>query len=70
VGRAGVWPPLLQASYVPTLGAVSPQAYAIPALDNKALAADSTHIDTVSGATHTSAGYVASLQSALDKAGV
>jgi uncharacterized protein with FMN-binding domain len=49
---------------------VSPQAYAIPALDNKALAADSAHIDTVSGATHTSAGYVASLQSALDKAGV
>jgi uncharacterized protein with FMN-binding domain len=44
-------------------------AYAIPELDKEALAAGSAQIDTVSGATYTSEGYVASLQSALDKAG-
>jgi uncharacterized protein with FMN-binding domain len=43
-------------------------AYAIPELDKEALAAGSARIDTVSGATYTSEGYVASLQSALDKA--
>jgi uncharacterized protein with FMN-binding domain len=45
-------------------------AYAIPELDKEALAAGSARIDTVSGATYTSEGYVASLQSALDKAGI
>lgn len=45
-------------------------AYAIPELGKEALAAGSARIDTVSGATYTSEGYVASLQSALDKAGI
>jgi uncharacterized protein with FMN-binding domain len=44
--------------------------YAIPELDKEALAAGNARIDTVSGATDTSAGYVASLQSALDQAGI
>lgn len=42
---------------------------AIPKLTSEALAAQSAHIDAVSGATYTSSGYVKSLQSALDKAG-
>jgi uncharacterized protein with FMN-binding domain len=42
---------------------------AIPKLTSEALAAQSAHIDAVSGATYTSAGYIKSLQSALDKAG-
>jgi uncharacterized protein with FMN-binding domain len=45
-------------------------AYAIPELDKEALAAGSAQIDTVSGATYTSEGYVQSLQSALDQAGI
>jgi uncharacterized protein with FMN-binding domain len=45
-------------------------AYAIPALDSEALAAGSTRIDAISGATYTSDGYITSLQSALDKAGL
>jgi uncharacterized protein with FMN-binding domain len=45
-------------------------AYAIPELDKEARAAGGARIDTVSGATYTSGGYVASLQSALDKAGI
>jgi len=45
-------------------------AYAIPELDKEALAAGSARIDTVSGATYTSEGYVSSLQSALDQAGL
>jgi uncharacterized protein with FMN-binding domain len=44
-------------------------AFAIPQLNKEAVAADSAKIDTVSGATYTSQGYVGSLQSALDKAG-
>jgi uncharacterized protein with FMN-binding domain len=43
-------------------------AYAIPALNSEAVAAGSAQIDSVSGATYTSQGYVSSLQSALDKA--
>lgn len=42
--------------------------YAIPRLDNEALAAQSAHIDMVSGASYTSAGYIRSLQAALDRA--
>lgn len=42
-------------------------SYAVPALNAEALAASSASIDTVSGATYTSQGYIASLQSALDK---
>ena len=43
-------------------------AYAIPMLDQEAMAAQSADIDSISGATVTSDGYVSSLQSALDAA--
>jgi len=42
--------------------------YALPQLRAEALQAQSAHIDTVSGATVTSGGYLASLQAALDAA--
>jgi serine/threonine-protein kinase len=42
---------------------------AISQLNQEALTAQSASIDAVSGATYTSAGYIQSLQSALDKAG-
>lgn len=45
-------------------------SYAIPQLDQEVLAAGSASIDMVSGATFTSDGYIRSLQSALNKAGV
>lgn len=45
-------------------------SYAVPALNQEALAAGSAHIDMVSGATYTSQGYLSSLQSALDQAGL
>ncbi len=45
-------------------------AYAIPILNQAAVAAQSAKISMVSGATVTSQGYVQSLQSALDKAGI
>ncbi|MEU3979971.1 FMN-binding protein [Streptomyces sp. NPDC026672] len=44
-------------------------AFALPRLRREALAAQSARIDSVSGATYTSDGYKASLQSALDSAG-
>ena len=40
---------------------------AVPQLRAAALAAQSAHIDTISGATVTSGGYLRSLQSALDR---
>jgi uncharacterized protein with FMN-binding domain len=43
-------------------------AYAIPALNAEAVQAGNANIDTISGATYTSTGYIGSLQSALDKA--
>jgi uncharacterized protein with FMN-binding domain len=43
-------------------------SYAIPVLQQETVAAQSARIDTVSGATYTSDGYVQSLQSALDSA--
>jgi uncharacterized protein with FMN-binding domain len=43
-------------------------AYALPQLRAEVLAAQSAHIDAVSGATVTSGGYVDSLQAALDAA--
>lgn len=43
-------------------------SYAVPRLDDEAVRADSSQIDTVSGATYTSDGYRLSLQSALDAA--
>ncbi|NNJ07799.1 FMN-binding protein [Streptomyces sp. PKU-MA01144] len=45
-------------------------AGAVPKLNQAAVAAQSADIDTVSGATYTSQGYIRSLQSALDKAGL
>jgi uncharacterized protein with FMN-binding domain len=45
-------------------------SFAIPQLNQEATAAKSATIDTVSGATVTSDGYIQSLQSALDKAGL
>ena len=51
-------------------GAESDQidANAIPQLTSETLAAQSAHIDAVSGASYTSSGYIQSLQSALDQA--
>ena len=45
-------------------------AFAIPELNAEALAAGNAHIDTVSGATYTTQGYLGSLQNALDRAGL
>jgi len=43
-------------------------AYAIPILNQEAVAAGTAHVAMVSGATYTSGAYQQSLQSALDKA--
>ena len=43
-------------------------AYAGPRLRSEALSAQSAQIDTISGATYTSQGYIQSLQSALSQA--
>ena len=43
-------------------------ARAIPQLNQETLTAQSARIDAVSGASYTSAGYIKSLQSALDQA--
>jgi uncharacterized protein with FMN-binding domain len=45
-------------------------ARALPILVKETLSAQSAEIDMVSGATYTSDGYVTSLQSALDQAGL
>lgn len=45
-------------------------SFSVPVLTKEALAAGNARIDSVSGATYTSEGYIDSLQSALDKAGV
>jgi len=45
-------------------------AQAAPLLRQEALSAQSAQIDTISGATYTSEGYIQSLQSALDQAGL
>ncbi|HEY3867826.1 MAG TPA: FMN-binding protein, partial [Actinocrinis sp.] len=42
----------------------------VPQLTSEALSAQSAHIESVSGATYTSQGYMQSLQSALDQAGL
>ena len=44
-------------------------SFSIPKLTAETLTAQSARIDTVSGATQTSDGYIGSLQSALDQAG-
>ena len=43
-------------------------AYAVPALNQAAVKAQSSQIDALSGATVTSDGYIQSLQSAIDQA--
>ncbi len=43
--------------------------WAVPILRQEVLDAQSTRIDTVSGASYTSYGYAQSVQSALDRAG-
>ncbi|MER5464422.1 FMN-binding protein [Streptomyces sp. NPDC002668] len=45
-------------------------ADAVPKLNQAAVTAQSAQIDAVSGASYTSEGYIKSLQSALDKAGL
>ena len=45
-------------------------SYALPQLIQETLKAQSSNIDMISGATYTSDGYLQSLQSALDKAGI
>lgn len=45
-------------------------SYALPVLIRETIAAQSAQIDMVSGATVTSTGYLQSLQSALDQAGL
>jgi len=50
-----------------TLHDIQIGAFAFPKLISETLAAQSGKIDAVSGASYTSAGYIASLQSALDK---
>nr|WP_256128123.1 FMN-binding protein [Arthrobacter sp. SDTb3-6] len=45
-------------------------SYAVPQLTQEVLAAQSAHVDMVSGGTYTSEGYLTSLQSALDQAGI
>lgn len=45
-------------------------SYALPQLIQETIAADSANISAVSGATYTSQGYISSLQSAIDKAGL
>jgi uncharacterized protein with FMN-binding domain len=45
-------------------------AYAIPLLQQETIGVSSPQIDAVSGATYTSEGYIGSLQSALDQAGL
>ncbi|TVZ05194.1 FMN-binding protein [Trebonia kvetii] len=45
-------------------------SYAIPALNSETLQASSADIDSISGATYTSQGYIGSLQNALDHAGL
>ncbi|CUR61614.1 conserved exported hypothetical protein [metagenome] len=45
-------------------------SYALPVLADETVAAQSSSIDMVSGATFTSSGYIQSLQSALDQAGL
>lgn len=45
-------------------------AEAAPLLREEVLAAQSAQVDTISGATYTSEGYLTSLQSAIDEAGL
>lgn len=44
--------------------------FALPQLIQETIAANSANIDAVSGASYTSQGYISSLQSAVDQAGI
>jgi uncharacterized protein with FMN-binding domain len=44
-------------------------SYAVPVLSREVLSSQSAKVDTVSGATYTSDGYLQSVQSAIDKLG-
>jgi uncharacterized protein with FMN-binding domain len=44
--------------------------FALPQLIQETVSASSANIDAVSGASYTSQGYISSLQSAIDKAGI
>jgi uncharacterized protein with FMN-binding domain len=44
--------------------------FALPELVQETISSDSAKIDAVSGASYTSQGYISSLQSAVDKAGI
>ncbi len=59
-----IWPLQLTNRYGRSVRASTAAA---PVLGREALAADSAHIDGVSGATYTSEGYRRSLQGALDR---
>ena len=50
-----------------TLHDIQIGAFAFPKLISETLTAQTAKIDAVSGASYTSAGYIQSLQSALDK---
>jgi len=60
----------VQALQLPSGGGHTGQvsAYAGPQLRSEVLAAQSANVNTISGATYTSIGYLQSLQSALDQA--
>jgi uncharacterized protein with FMN-binding domain len=62
----------VQALQLPSGGGHTGQvsAYAGPQLRSEVLSAQSAQIDTISGATYTSDGYIQSLQSALNQAGL
>jgi uncharacterized protein with FMN-binding domain len=51
-------------------GGDSIAANAIPVLNSEVVQAQSANIQSVSGATYTSQGYIGSLQQALNKAGL
>jgi uncharacterized protein with FMN-binding domain len=53
-----------------TMRDVQINQYAVPQLIQETMAANSANIDSISGASYTSQGYIQSLQSALDKAGI
>jgi uncharacterized protein with FMN-binding domain len=53
-----------------TMRDVQIDQFALPQLIQETVSASSASIDAVSGASYTSQGYISSLQSAIDKAGI
>jgi uncharacterized protein with FMN-binding domain len=53
-----------------TMRDVQIDQFALPQLIQETVSANSAKIDAVSGASYTSQGYIQSLQSAVDKAGI